>query len=885
MSRKGLIFSPLRTTLFLGITILFFFSAAPPSLQASTRPIEKTRGAPLADTLAECTANNTATVARHQQTGRIRFIGAPGGQTLRTTEGNMTGSPESAARAFLSACGSFFGIQDAQGDLSTMREATLPDGRSVVRFQQLHRGVPVLGGELNVQMNSDKNVTVATGEALPQIRVSTTPKVDAAQARAAAVERIARVYQVNPATLETTQPQLWIYNPVLIRPGGGFTQLVWRMDVTSTELLEVRELVLVDAQRGGVALHFNQVDSAKNRQTYTASGGTSLPGTLVCNESNPTCSGGDADAVNAHKYAGETYDFYFNNHNRDGINNAGLTMVSTVHYGVGYQNAFWDGSQMVYGDGFSQADDVVGHELTHGVTQYESGLFYYYQSGAINESLSDVWGEFVDLTNTSGTDTAGARWLMGEDLPSIGAIRSMKDPPLFSDPDKMTSPHYYAVTCGDFNSNCDNGGVHINSGVNNKATYLMVDGDTFNGKTVTGLGIPKVAKIYFEVQANLLTSGSDYADLYTALAQACQNLIAGGVTTAGDCQQVQNAIDAVEMNLQPVTGYNPDAPLCASGAPNNVFFDNLESGTGNWTFGATAGTSAWSLDSSFFGSYAHSGTHSLYGDDFYASSASFAAMNSNVMLPSNAFLHFYHAYGFEDPNWDGGRIEYSTDGGTTWNDAGSLIDANGYDGTLDSGNVLGAVSAFLSDSHGYISTRLDLASLAGQNVRFRFRLGTDPVGFDRGWWVDDVRIYTCGSGGAAGPVFVEQVTTTNKKSQVKKRFLRGEKIWYWAQLRNDGSLNCTVASEWRSAKKGTVLHTWSGNLDVAPGTSWWILKRRVPTNAVIGKYKFTMTTNCGGQISMLTATFRIVAAVAAAEGEDRVLEGAPEQSAGAPRRE
>src|SRR5512147_1009001 len=146
-----------------------------------------------------------------------------------------------------------------------------------------------------------------------------------------------------------------------------------------------------------------------------------------------------------------------------------MTIISTVHYGSGYQNAFWTGSQMVYGDayGFPLADDVVAHELTHGVTQYESNLFYYYQSGAINESFSDLWGEYYDQTN--GQDIyPDSEWLLGEDVIGYydGPFRSMSNPPAFGDPDKMSSINYYIGTG-------DNGGVHSNSGINNKAVYLM----------------------------------------------------------------------------------------------------------------------------------------------------------------------------------------------------------------------------------------------------------------------------------------------------------------------------------------------------------------------------------------------------------------------------
>ena len=224
---------------------------------------------------------------------------------------------------------------------------------------------------------------------------------------------------------------------------------------------------------------------------------------------------------------------------------------------------------MVYGDGFAAADDVVGHELTHGVTEFSSHLFYYFQSGAINESLSDVFGEFVDLTNGAGNDTAGVKWQLGEDLPSsIGAIRNMKTrrnptrPCRRADPDRMTSPNYTI----DQNEG-DDGGVHTNSGVNNKAAYLITDGTagepggTFNGRTITGLGITKAARIYYEVETAFLTSGSDYADLGSALPQACDNLVGTVGITAADCTQVRGAVAATRDGHGPAERRRaPEAP-------------------------------------------------------------------------------------------------------------------------------------------------------------------------------------------------------------------------------------------------------------------------------------------------------------------------------------
>ena len=148
---------------------------------------------------------------------------------------------------------------------------------------------------------------------------------------------------------------------------------------------------------------------------------------------------------------------------------------------------------MLYCSGAPQADDVVGHELTHAVTQRSSGLYYYYQSGAINESLSDVWGEFIDLTNGAGDDSSSERWRMGEDWDELGVIRNMAHPAEFGDPDRMTAPQYWT-------SSLDNGGVHSNSGVNNRATALIVDGGAFNGHTVAGIGLNKASALYYRAQ-------------------------------------------------------------------------------------------------------------------------------------------------------------------------------------------------------------------------------------------------------------------------------------------------------------------------------------------------------------------------------------------------
>ncbi len=645
----------------------------------------------------ECLASGAARTSRQANTGSIRFIGTDAGRPIPHPRPlDAAASPEAAARSYLSTCGSLFGLFDQASELSVTRDAPTLAGRNVVRFQQRQSGIPIIGAELVVHLDAARNIVAVAGETLPVAALNPLASVEADAAQSTALQLVAATYAVEPTALAATAPELWFYVPGLIGPKTGPPALVWRMDVTPRTLQPIRELVLVDATRGDVVLHFNQVETIRNRATYSAGNLEVLPGTLVCDESNPSCAGGDADAAAAHVYAGDTYDFYLANHGRDSLNNAGMALVSTVHFGpTDYQNAFWNGSQMAYGNGFSLADDVVGHELTHGVTQFTSDLFYYYQSGAINESLSDVFGEFIDLTNGKGNDAAGVRWIEGEDVfGGSGGIRNMQNPPAMGDPDKITSSLYY-LGAG------DNGGVHFNSGVNNKAATLMVDGGSFNGQVIVGLGIPKVAKIYYEVQTNLLTSGSDYGDLYDALYQGCLNLVGTAGITSADCQQVRNTTIAVEMNLQPVPGFNPDAPLCSIGQqPVSTFYDNLESGTGNFSIAATVGSPRWYRTTGF----AHSGQYSLVGDDFPVGVGdSTAALATSVVVPPNAFLHFAHAFSFEAPNLDGGVVEYSTNGGTTWVDAGALFDANGYTGALAAGtdNPLTGRAAFVADSHGY----------------------------------------------------------------------------------------------------------------------------------------------------------------------------------------
>ena len=232
-----------------------------------------------------------------------------------------------------------------------------------------------------------------------------------------------------------------------------------------------------------------------------------------------------------------------------------MSLKSFTHYSTGYCNAFWDGVEMVYGDACGLiVDDVVGHEMTHGVTEHTSNLTYSYESGAINESISDIFGKGVAFY--LGHDTGADKWLLGEDS-GLGAIRDMANPPAYNQPDKMSSPYWYT-------GSGDHGGVHTNSGVGNKTAYLMTDGDTFNGYTVTGIGWAKTAQIFYYTNVYLLTASSNYAALGHALVQACANLTGYYGITAADCAQVSIAAYATEILSNIPTPIAPSGSMVAT---------------------------------------------------------------------------------------------------------------------------------------------------------------------------------------------------------------------------------------------------------------------------------------------------------------------------------
>ena len=295
----------------------------------------------------------------------------------------------------------------------------------------------------------------------------------------------------------------------------------------------------------------------------------------------------DEYATDAHWGSEMTYDYFFIEHERNSIDNSGFLLNSYVHYDVGYDNAFWDGSRMTYGDGsgfFSPLTsiDVAGHEITHGLTNFTADLVYADESGALNESFSDIFGTAIEQYGRP----EDWDWLIGADIGLTGPLRSMSNPNAEGDPDTYFGDFWAPLGGGDA------GGVHTNSGVQNFWFYLLTEGgsgtnDNGDAYTVEGLGIESAGDIAFRNLTVYLTSSSQFEDARFYAIQSATDLF--GVCTH-EVEQTANAWYAVGVGAI----YNPETTAAFSSPdtfgcsiPHNVTFENESENaiTFEWNFG------------------------------------------------------------------------------------------------------------------------------------------------------------------------------------------------------------------------------------------------------------------------------------------------------------
>jgi Zn-dependent metalloprotease len=315
---------------------------------------------------------------------------------------------------------------------------------------------------------------------------------------------------------------------------GDSTQREWALqNLRASERLRGRRDV-VSAMKLNIA-----IAGEKRRTIFDASQGTQLPGKLARGEGDPPSD--DVTVNEAYDGSGATYDFYNEIFQRNSIDGNGMRLDSTVHFNERYDNAFWNGSQMVYGDGdgqlfnrFTISIDVIGHELTHGVTQYEAGLAYKGQSGALNESFSDVFGSLIKQRTLNQTADQ-ADWLIGQglltDRVSGVALRSMKEPGTAYN-DKVLGKDPQPGNAKDlYTGKADNGGVHINSGIPNRAFFLAAS-------EIGGYAWEKAGRIWYVALTEQLRSRSNFGRAADATISIAGELY--GVNSA-EQKAVQNA--------------------------------------------------------------------------------------------------------------------------------------------------------------------------------------------------------------------------------------------------------------------------------------------------------------------------------------------------------
>lgn len=622
------------------------------------------------------------------------------------------------------------------------------------RVQQIIGGVPVWEGEAVVHLKSDGELSAVTDNLKEAVVVNTEPNFSAKEAVEIAKGMYsADVYAKGKFTksklkgeeLLTEEPtaDLWVFR------GKNRDHLAYRVQMRREDGTEqtAMPVIFVDAQTGEKVFEYDNlqtvagtgsslysgtvtIETSLSGSTYYMEDLTRKQGTFNMNNTGNTSTGTggtqsrytDADnvwsgsaqqaGVDAHYGAAKTFDYFQTVHGRNGIDgnygpgsttaaaNSAIALVpSRVHFGAGYNNAFWNGSSMTYGDGDGSQFtplvtlDIAGHEMTHGVTERSANLTYSGESGALNESMSDVFGSMVErFAKGESANT----WKIGEQAYTPGtagdALRYMDNTHNGGDPD-----HYSERYTG----TSDNGGVHTNSGISNNVFYLAANGGTnhVSGVTVTGIGADNAAKIWYRALTVYMTSSTNFAGARTATINAANDLAAtipGGATTVATAWCAAGVGTCTTPNPTPTpTPGGGGSELLANGGFEGSASPWVGSGTGYFY---TAN-----------GNYPHGGTGYIY---FGVNNSVSGQSYQQVTIPSTAT----------------GTLTFwlnvtSSETGTTVYDR-LFVEVRNTSGTLLS--TLATYSNVNKGTAGVYSQKsFNLSAYKGQTVRIQFRSTTD----------------------------------------------------------------------------------------------------------------------------------------------------------------
>lgn len=801
------------------------------ALNTSMVLAEKSIGA---DKLIADTAG-TAKIRVDPNSGYARFIRLTPNSQLGPVQAKTRSSSGKASRSkgdsgdisvsFLRDYGSAFGVQNFDSELTLIdtNRDKLGSERSI--FKQKYKGLPVFAGELRTHFNADGEMVAVNGKFLADIKVPSTPVLTTDRASIIAIdwikhdptqaitaETLANAGNKEeligkPSLYSTNGVTLMIFRAGLAKGTPGIDHLVYEVEVINKDV-SVREFVYVDAINGEVVDQITGIHDALDRRAYDAESaphpGPNYPGapSWVEGDTLPT---GNTEADNMIYASGETYSLFDNAFGRDSFDGVGGRMDAIFNRGDSCPNASWNGTYISFCPGLT-TDDVTAHEWAHAYTERTNNLIYQWQSGALNESYSDIWGETVDRINgrddltdpvtlrTDGScaiqstgdpsDDDSVLWLLGEDATAdglVGALRDMYTPTCLGDPGKVSDSEYRC-------SAADQGGVHSNSGVPNHGYALLVDGGTYNGISISALGLTKSAHIYWLAQ-NALTPSSNFLDHADSLEMACDVLIGedlssltdgsptGEIIDAGDCDQVSAVIEAVELRTAPTQcGFEPllaEAPaLCfGNGVTQSFFTEGFDSAglPAGWTVGsrdvanpATFDSPGWlvvdDLPPGASGDFAAFAPDLNTGNCIADTEAGVVYMESPEIVipvtdaPRIAFDHWVAAELGSTGTWDGGNLKISVNGGAFVVVPSEAYSFNPYNSVLTTptDNPMGGEEVFsgadegsLKGSWGQSQVALYGLAAAGDTIKLRFDFGTDGCGGTTGWYIESLEGYSC----------------------------------------------------------------------------------------------------------------------------------------------
>lgn len=677
-------------------------------------------------------------------------------------------------------------------------------GLKNIIYRQVINGIPVYDGILKFHFNKNQELTSVNGNVISVGKLSTQPVISKTEA-----EQIAKQIIDKQNLNQSKTPLSVVKNNLLIFPKNlvqGMTvtpYLAYEIEITNKN--DVREFLFISADSGDLVEQFTGIhpidrklyETNTNASNLVWQEGDALPGALNIWQQNEVIT------------SEHVYNFFKNAFNYISYDSADHTMITINNNpNIDCPNANWNGTSANYCNG-TASDDVVAHEWGHAYTEYTSGLIYQYQSGALNESYSDVWGETIDLLNnyqdtgenlnvrTTTSCVGSVRWKIGEDATAFGgAIRDMWNPNCYGDPGSvLDNSNYY---CG----SDDSGGVHSNSGVPNHLYALLVDGGSYNGYTISGIGFVKAAHLWWRAQDNYLTPTSDFFNFADALEASCNDLLginlqglsttstpaglSGQSLTAADLQNLKNAILAVQLRQSPVAqcGYTPilgtTPDLCNVATLQPLFSENWENGLGNWTVtNIPTNPTTWENRDWIVRNNLPKGRtgSAIYAPDPINGNCTTSLQNGILRLesPTIGFPTFtvgkyemaFNHYIATERSYDGGNIKYSLNGGAWTLVPNTAFTQNVYNLTMalsGNDNPLRGQRAFSGTDGGSLSgswgqSVIDLSVIgvtSGSNIKFRFEFGTDGCNGNDGWYVDEIYVYNC-----TDVLAVENVDTKN----------------------------------------------------------------------------------------------------------------------------